>query len=140
MAIRYELIKECKQSGARLGILHTPHGKIETPIFKCYVDKKETSKSKKLGLIVNKKVGNAVIRNRIKRLLREAYRNKYGRLEHGTYIIIRVKINTNLREKKRKLKWPRLKKLLDNYPERCAGRFVVIDENKFRFRPLLYVP
>ncbi|MBF8982135.1 tRNA guanosine(34) transglycosylase Tgt [Lutibacter sp. B2] len=33
MAIRYELIKECKQSGARLGILHTPHGKIETPIF-----------------------------------------------------------------------------------------------------------
>ncbi|WP_053957011.1 tRNA guanosine(34) transglycosylase Tgt [Inediibacterium massiliense] len=33
MAIRYELIKECKQSGARLGRLHTPHGIIETPIF-----------------------------------------------------------------------------------------------------------
>ncbi|SKC70177.1 tRNA guanosine(34) transglycosylase Tgt [Maledivibacter halophilus] len=33
MAIRYELIKECKQSGARLGKLHTPHGVIETPIF-----------------------------------------------------------------------------------------------------------
>ncbi|MBN4063087.1 tRNA guanosine(34) transglycosylase Tgt, partial [Alkaliphilus sp. AH-315-G20] len=33
MAIRYELIKECKQSGARLGRLHTPHGVIETPIF-----------------------------------------------------------------------------------------------------------
>ena len=33
MAIRYERIKECKQSGARLGIVHTPHGKIETPIF-----------------------------------------------------------------------------------------------------------
>lgn len=32
-AIRYELIKECKQSGARLGRLHTPHGVIETPIF-----------------------------------------------------------------------------------------------------------
>ena len=32
-AIRYELIKTCKQSGARLGILHTPHGSIETPIF-----------------------------------------------------------------------------------------------------------
>jgi len=32
-AIRYELIKECKQSGARLGKLHTPHGVIETPIF-----------------------------------------------------------------------------------------------------------
>lgn len=33
MAIRYELIKECKQTGARLGRLHTPHGIIETPIF-----------------------------------------------------------------------------------------------------------
>ncbi|WP_456297478.1 tRNA guanosine(34) transglycosylase Tgt [Alkaliphilus metalliredigens] len=33
MAIRYELIKECKQSGARLGRLHTPHGVIDTPIF-----------------------------------------------------------------------------------------------------------
>lgn len=33
MAIRYELIKTCKQSGARLGKLHTPHGAIDTPIF-----------------------------------------------------------------------------------------------------------
>lgn len=33
MAIRYELIKECAQTGARLGRLHTPHGIIETPIF-----------------------------------------------------------------------------------------------------------
>ncbi|MCK9268343.1 MAG: tRNA guanosine(34) transglycosylase Tgt [Alkaliphilus sp.] len=33
MAIRYELIKVCKQSGARLGKLYTPHGTIETPIF-----------------------------------------------------------------------------------------------------------
>ncbi len=33
MAIRYELIKECSQTGARLGRLHTPHGIIETPIF-----------------------------------------------------------------------------------------------------------
>lgn len=33
MAIKYELIKECKQSGARLGKIYTPHGEIETPIF-----------------------------------------------------------------------------------------------------------
>ena len=32
-AIRYELIKTCKQRGARLGKLHTQHGVIETPIF-----------------------------------------------------------------------------------------------------------
>lgn len=33
LAVRYELIKECKQSGARLGRLHTPHGTIDTPVF-----------------------------------------------------------------------------------------------------------
>lgn len=32
-AIRYELLHTCKQTGARLGRLHTPHGVIETPIF-----------------------------------------------------------------------------------------------------------
>lgn len=33
MAIRYEFIKACKQTGARLGRLHTPHGIIDTPTF-----------------------------------------------------------------------------------------------------------
>ena len=32
-AVRYELIKTCKQSGARLGRVHTPHGSFETPVF-----------------------------------------------------------------------------------------------------------
>ena len=29
----FELIKECKETGARAGIFHTPHGDIETPVF-----------------------------------------------------------------------------------------------------------
>ncbi len=29
----YELLHVCKQSGARLGVLHTPHGDIPTPIY-----------------------------------------------------------------------------------------------------------
>lgn len=33
MAVRYELIKTCRQTGARLGRLHTPHGTIDTPVF-----------------------------------------------------------------------------------------------------------
>lgn len=33
MSIRYEHIKTCAQSGARLGRIHTPRGIIETPIF-----------------------------------------------------------------------------------------------------------
>ena len=31
--IKYELIKTCKQTGARLGRVTTPHGSFETPIF-----------------------------------------------------------------------------------------------------------
>ncbi len=30
---QFELIKTCKQSGARLGVLHTPHGDIHTPVY-----------------------------------------------------------------------------------------------------------
>jgi queuine tRNA-ribosyltransferase len=33
LAVRYEFIKECKQTGARLGRVHTPHGVIDTPTF-----------------------------------------------------------------------------------------------------------
>ncbi|GIP16893.1 queuine tRNA-ribosyltransferase [Paenibacillus montaniterrae] len=33
LAITYEFIKQCKQSGARLGRVHTPHGVIDTPTF-----------------------------------------------------------------------------------------------------------
>ena len=32
-AVRYELIKEEKHTGARLGILHTPHGSFPTPMY-----------------------------------------------------------------------------------------------------------
>ena len=31
--ITYELLHICKQTGARRGIIHTPHGDIQTPIF-----------------------------------------------------------------------------------------------------------
>jgi queuine tRNA-ribosyltransferase len=32
-AVRYELIKKCENSNARLGKVHTPHGSFDTPIF-----------------------------------------------------------------------------------------------------------
>lgn len=32
-AVHYEPVKTCKQSGARLGVLHTPHGPVKTPTF-----------------------------------------------------------------------------------------------------------
>ncbi|MBS4022051.1 MAG: tRNA guanosine(34) transglycosylase Tgt [Dethiobacter sp.] len=33
MAVTYTLVKECPNTGARAGILHTPHGDVPTPVF-----------------------------------------------------------------------------------------------------------
>lgn len=33
MAVRFEVLKECRRTGARLGRLETPHGAIDTPVF-----------------------------------------------------------------------------------------------------------
>ena len=32
-AITYELLHQDKNSGARRGVIHTPHGDIQTPVF-----------------------------------------------------------------------------------------------------------
>ena len=33
MPIKFELIKKCPDTSARVGVIHTPHGQIETPVF-----------------------------------------------------------------------------------------------------------
>ncbi len=50
----------------------------------------QKKKVNRLGLTVTKKLGGAVIRNRVKRVLREAYRliEKDGVVRHGNIVII----------------------------------------------------
>jgi len=45
-AVRYELLHTCKQTGARRGVIHTPHGDIQTPIF---MPVRDSSHSKKFN-------------------------------------------------------------------------------------------
>ena len=42
----------------------------------------------RIGIVANKKVGNAVIRNRVKRLVREFFRLNRGRIHRSADIIV----------------------------------------------------
>lgn len=57
--------------------------------FVVYVLKNAEKKHSRLGLSVSKKMGNAVVRNRIKRLIKEIFRELGDKLEDGNdYIVI----------------------------------------------------
>lgn len=56
--------------------------------FVLYVNKKETSLATRTGFSVSKKVGNAVVRNRVKRLLREVLRKQIGAFQRGYDVVV----------------------------------------------------
>ena len=55
------------------------------------------------------------------------------RLKKPSKGIILIRIDA----KERHIKWDRLHKLIERYPNRMKDRFTVIDTQKFRFRPIM---
>lgn len=73
--------------------------------------KKNDKKINRCGFVVSKKTGNAVCRNRLRRLFREYYRNNYNKIEEGFDIIFVAKRTAGLKFKE--LKYDDIKKDLD---------------------------
>jgi len=55
--------------------------------FVCYAVRRE-AQGCKLGLIVSRKVGKAVVRNRVKRFVREFYRTHRGAMAADVHLVV----------------------------------------------------
>lgn len=55
------------------------------------------TENKRIGIVITKKLGKSVRRNRIKRIIREAFRLTKSKLRNGTDIIIYPRVGCNLK-------------------------------------------
>ena len=69
----------------------------------------------RLGVTIPKKTGNAVVRNRWKRLIREAFRTQRDQIPNGYDIVARPKKNASP-------SWRQVRKSLPKLTQKIAGR------------------
>ena len=61
-----------------------------SPFFTMYVKKNQLDKTR-LGVSISKKVGKSVLRNKIKRRIKEIFRNNMEKIKKGYDVVISVK-------------------------------------------------
>ena len=88
---------------------------------------------KKAGAIDDEILSNAYKEERILITEDKDFGELVYRFKKPTHGIVLLRIDVTDRHNK----WPRLKKLIDNYGPKLQGYLTVVDTQKFRFRPLL---
>lgn len=73
--------------------LYTRGKSAVTPFLVAYAMKNRSGKSR-LGLTTGKKVGNAVCRNRARRLMKEAYRLLEPKIKSGFDVVLVARVKT----------------------------------------------
>ncbi len=64
---------------------------IVSSSFVLYIDSDSKRQYRRLGIVASKKIGNAVTRNRCKRLVRELFRRNKEKFPPGSDVIVIVK-------------------------------------------------
>lgn len=62
--------------------------RVTSPHFVFLIAAREVEGPSRMGLVVSRKVGNAVVRNRVKRLCRECFRRDVAKLPDGIDLVI----------------------------------------------------
>lgn len=62
--------------------------RVTTPHFILLLARSPTTGPSRLGLVVSRKVGNAVVRNRVKRIVRECFRELPGFVPDGLDLVV----------------------------------------------------
>lgn len=81
-----DFVSICKNNEFRK--IYSKGKSFVTPLLVIYVLKNKKSKSVRVGITTSKKIGNAVLRNRSRRVLREAFRELSPRIFSGNDLIL----------------------------------------------------
>ena len=89
---------------------------------------------KKAGAIDDEIISDAYKEERILITEDKDFGELVYRFKKPTYGIVLLRVDVQ----ERRIKWSRLKRLIDDYGTKLQSHFTVVDAEKFRFRPLLF--
>ena len=92
---------------------------VATPLIVVYV-RKTKGVTNRLGITVGTKVGKAVVRNRVRRRLKEIYRLNENRLQRGSDIVVVARVRS------REVDYHKLEK---DFLSACARLDLLLPEN-----------